>query len=140
MANEADPPWDKNWNRSDEGAPDSGSGPGAKRSTEETKQLRLEHPSGWLHLTRHESVPILIDALLDWPTTREFTVQEFADHAGVVRQTVSKYLGLLIEVGLVEELDDTRPQRYQIRESPTTKELFAFNSALNAVGGEQSAD
>ena len=140
MANEGDPPWQKDRARSGDSAPETGSEPVAERSSEETKQSRLEHPSGWLYLTRHESVPILIDALLDWPPTREFTVQQFANHAGVVRQTVSKYIGLLIEVGLVEELDDTRPQRYRIRESPATKELFAFNSALNAVGAEQAAE
>lgn len=98
----------------------------------ETKQARLNNPSGWLYLTQHESVPILVDALLDWPTDREFTVQEFADHAGVVRQTVSKHLDVLLEVGLLEEISETYPQRYRINDSQVTKELFGFNSAINA--------
>jgi DNA-binding transcriptional ArsR family regulator len=95
------------------------------------KQARLSNPSGWLYLIQHDSVPVLVDALLDWPTDREFTVQEFADHAGVVRQTVSKHCEVLLDVGLIEEVPDTYPQRYRISESPVTKELFAFNSAIN---------
>jgi DNA-binding transcriptional ArsR family regulator len=105
--------------------------PRPQRRTE-TKQARLNNPSGWLYLTQHESVPILVDALLDWPTDREFTVQEFADHAGVVRQTVSKHLDVLLEVRLIEEVPETYPQRYRISNSPVTEELFTFNSAINA--------
>lgn len=98
----------------------------------ETKQARLNNPSGWLYLTQHESVPILVDALLDWPTDREFTVQELADHSGVVRQTVSKHLDVLLDVRLIEEVPETYPQRYRINNSPVTEELFGFNSAINA--------
>lgn len=29
-----------------------------------TKQARLNNPSGWLYLTQHESIPLLVDALL----------------------------------------------------------------------------
>lgn len=105
----------------------------------ETKQARLSNPSGWLYLTQHDSVPLLVDALLDWPPEREFTVQEFATHAGVVRQTVSKHLGVLIGVGLVEEIPETHPQRYRLRESAVTKELFAFNSAINATDGDHES-
>lgn len=102
----------------------------------ETKQARLSNPSGWLYLTQHDSIPVLIDALLDWPTDREFTVQEFADHAGVVRQTVSKHRKVLLNVGLIEEVPDTYPQRYRINDSSVTKELFAFNSAINMEPGQ----
>jgi DNA-binding transcriptional ArsR family regulator len=98
----------------------------------ETKEARLNNPSGWLYLTQHESVPVLVDALLDWPTDREFTVQEFADHTGVVRQTVSKHLDVLLDVRLIEEVPETYPQRYRISNSPVTEELFGFNSAINA--------
>lgn len=101
---------------------------------EETKQARHNNPSGWLYLTKHDSVPLLVDALLDWPPEREFTVQEFATHAGLVRQTVSKHLGVLIDVGLIEAIPETHPQRYRLRENEVTTELFAFNSAINAHG------
>lgn len=104
----------------------------------ETKEARLKNPSGWLYLTRHESVPILVDAVLDWPTNREFTVQEFSDHSGLVRQTVSKHLDVLVEVGILEDISETYPQRYRITDSEVTRELFELNSALNASGTEFS--
>lgn len=97
-----------------------------------TKEARLNNPSGWLYLTQHESVPLLVDAVLDWPTNREFTTQEFADHSGLVRQTVSKHLDVLVEVGILEEIPETYPQRYRITDSEVTRELFELNSALNA--------
>ena len=64
----------------------------------DTKEARLQHPSGFLYLTQHESVPILIDALLDLPPGREFNKTELADHAGVTRQTVGAYIDVLIEM------------------------------------------
>lgn len=100
----------------------------------DTKELRLEHPSGILHLFQPASVPILIDALLDLPPDREFTKTEFADHAGVTRQTVSNYIGLLLEVDVVEEVPNTSPRRYRVAESDVVQELFELNSALNTAG------
>lgn len=99
----------------------------------DTKKARLEHPSGFLHLTRHESVPILVDALLDLPPGREFNKTELADHAGVTRQTVGTYIDLLVELDVVEAVPNTSPQRYQVAESDVVQELFQFNSALNAT-------
>ena len=99
----------------------------------DTKTARLEHPSGFLYLMRHEGVPILIDAMLDLPPGREFNKTEFADHAGVTRQTVSTYIDLLLEVEIVEEVPNTSPRRYQIAQSDVVEELFELNSALNAV-------
>jgi hypothetical protein len=100
----------------------------------DTKEARLEHPSGFLYLTRHESVPILIDALLDLPPGREFNKTEFAEHAGVTRQTVSTYTDLLLELDIIEEVPNTTPRRYQVAESTVVRELFELNSALNATG------
>jgi DNA-binding transcriptional ArsR family regulator len=99
----------------------------------QTKQARFDNPSGWLALTRHEAVPLLVDALLDWPPDREFTVTEFARHTGVVRQTVSAHVDTLIDVGLVERLPDTTPQRYRIAEGEVTRLLFELNGAINAA-------
>lgn len=105
----------------------------ASQQQNKTKEARLNNPSGLLYLTQHESVPILIDAILDWPTTREFTTQEFADHSGLVRQTVSKHLDLLVELEIIEEVPETYPQRYRIADSEVTRELFELNSAINAL-------
>lgn len=100
----------------------------------DTKEARLEHPSGFLYLTQHESVPIIIDALLSLPPGREFNKTELAEHAGVTRQTVSTYTDLLLEVELIEEVPNTSPRRYRVAESDVVEQLFAFNSALNAAG------
>jgi hypothetical protein len=102
-------------------------------SREEKKELRKEHPSGWLYLTQHDAIPILVDALLDLPPNREFNKSELADHAGVTRQTVGNYTELMLEVELIEEVPDTTPQRYRVADSDVVRELFELNSALNNV-------
>lgn len=101
---------------------------------EKKKSLRKEHPSGWLHLTQHDAIPILVDALLDLPPGREFNKTEFAEHAGVTRQTVGNYADLLVEVEVIEEVPNTSPQRYRVADSDVVRELFELNSALNSVG------
>jgi len=102
----------------------------------EKKELRKEHPSGWFYLTQHDAIPILVDALIDLPPTREFNKTELAEHAGVTRQTVGNYTDLLLEVELIEEVTDTSPRRYRVADSSTVRELFELNSALNSVSGE----
>ena len=101
---------------------------------EQKKELRTDHPSGWLHLTQHEAIPVLVDALLDLPPNREFNKTEFAAHAGVTRQTVGNYTDLLLEVELIEEVENTTPRRYRLADSEVVRELFELNSALNNVG------
>jgi Fic family protein len=100
----------------------------------DTKEARLENPTGVLHLFQHESVPILLDAVLTLPPGREFNKTEFADHAGVTRQTVSNYIDLLLETDVVEEVPSTSPRRYRVAKSPVVEELFELNSALNTAG------
>lgn len=104
----------------------------------DTKAARLEHPSGFLYLTRHESVPILVDALLDLPPGREFNKTELADHAGVARQTVGTHVDLLLELDVLEEVPRTSPQRYRLAESDVVQRLFELNSALNAAGPDST--
>ena len=102
----------------------------------EKKKLRREYPSGWLYLTQHDAIPILVDALLDLPSNREFNKTELAEHAGVTRQTVGNYTDLLLEVELVEEVPNTSPRRYRVADSDVVRELFELNGALNNVGDE----
>lgn len=99
----------------------------------DTKAVRLEHPSGFLYLTRRESVPIIVDALLDLPPGREFNKTELAAHAGVTRQTVSTYTDLLLELDVIEAIPNTSPRRYQLAESDVVHELVELNGALNAA-------
>lgn len=97
----------------------------------DVKEARLDHPSGFLYLTHHESVPIIIDALLDLPPGREFNKTELATHAGLTRQTVGSHTDLLLELKIIEEVPKTSPQRYQLAESDIVQQLLEFNSALN---------
>jgi len=100
----------------------------------DTKEARLENPTGVLHLFHHESVSLLIDALLTLPPGREFNKTELADHAGVTRQTVSNYIDLLLETDVVEEVPNTSPRRYRVARSDVVQGLFELNSALNTAG------
>lgn len=70
---------------------------------------------------------------MDLPPGREFTQTELAEHAGVTRQTVSTYADLLLETDVIEPVESTSPQRYQLAESEVVEELFELNSALNAA-------
>ena len=111
----------------------SNSSPVGASGRTDVKEQRLEHPSGLLYLFQHEGVPILLGAVLDLPPGREFNKTEFADHAGVTRQTVGNYIDLLLETRIVEEVPETTPQRYRVTESEVVRELYELNSALNAV-------
>ena len=97
----------------------------------DTKEARLENPSGVLYLFQHESVPILVDAVLTLPPSRELTKTELADRAGVTRQTVSKYADLLLETDILEQVPNSSPRRYRVARSDVVRELFELNSALN---------
>jgi hypothetical protein len=112
----------------------SESSQGHPAAEKDTKEARLENPSGVLHLFQHESVPILLDAILTLPPGREFNKTEFADHAGVTRQTVGTYIDLLLETDIVEEVPNTSPRRYRVAKSDVVQELFELNSALNVAG------
>lgn len=103
---------------------------------QDTKEARLENPSGVLYLFQHESIPIIIDAILTLPPRREFTKTELADHAGVTRQTVSKYIDRLVDLTIIEPVPTTSPRRYRVADSDVVAELFALNSALNATADD----
>lgn len=101
------------------------------------KTLRREHPSGWMLLTRYQSVPYIIDALLEAPPNREFNKSELARKAGVSTKSVRERIDTLADLGIVRELteDDNRGRtRYSLnRRSPITQELVELNSAVSRV-------
>lgn len=107
------------------------------RSTMSEKQLRKEYPSGWIALSKNESVVYLVDALLDLPPHREFNKSELAEKAEVSRQSVHRHLDLLAHAGIVEGVDGTSPQRYRFNaDSPVSEALIQLDGALNEVGPE----
>jgi Fic family protein len=99
------------------------------------KQSRADHPSGWLALTRNDSVPYIVDGLLDLPPHREFNQTELAEIAGVSRQSVARHLQLLLSAGIVEPVENTSPQRYRFDEdSAVSRALVELDGAMNAAG------
>lgn len=98
------------------------------------KELRYDHPSGWLYLMKDssEGLHLIIDALLT-ADDREFTKGELAEAAGVSRHTVRAHLGKLLELGVVTTVAGGKRYRFNLN-SPVTQEICELNSAVNAVG------
>lgn len=100
----------------------------------DVKQHRLENPSGWMTLVRYETTRFLIDALLESPPGREFNKSELSRRTGLSRNSVKNHIKLLVELGVVDELDDSGWEEYKLNDDGrVTTELFELNSALNAV-------
>lgn len=101
----------------------------------ETRKLRETHPSGLMVVMKNESIAYILDALLDAPPHREFNQSELAREAGVSRQTVNRHLSLLVGLGIIEEVVETRPTRYRFDpESEVSTALIKLERAINAAG------
>jgi len=100
----------------------------------DVKQSRLDDPSGWMKLTRYETVRLLIDALLEAPPEYKFNKSELARRTGLSKESVRQHLPLLVEMGIVEEIEGSEWAEYQLNDDgKVTKELFQLNSAANSV-------
>lgn len=105
------------------------------------KRLRDEYPTGWLVLTKNESVPYIIDALLDASSHREFNQSELARAAGVSRQSVARHIDLLAGVDIVDRVEGTKPTRYRFNpESAVSEALIRLDGAMNAAGPQSSEE
>lgn len=92
-------------------------------------------PTGWLVLARNESVATIVDVLLDRPPHSQFTQTELAEAAGVSRQSVHRHLDLLLDLGVLEPVDDTSPQRYRfVPDSEVGEAIVRLDGAVNAAG------
>ncbi|AGB16761.1 hypothetical protein Halru_2174 [Halovivax ruber XH-70] len=103
------------------------------------RKQRLEYPSGWLYLCRHESVHFIIDALLQVDPKKEFNQTELAEFAGISRQSVRRHIDRLVELGVVAETAGGKRYHYNI-ESPVGQLIAELNGELAAIGIEQAAD
>lgn len=105
------------------------------------KQHRLEHPSGWMALVRYETVRLLIDALLESPPGTKFNKSELSRRTGSSRNSIQDHIGLLVELGVVDEIKDSGWAEYRLNDKGrVTTELFELNNAVNAVLSGQSKD
>lgn len=92
-------------------------------------------PTGWTLLARNRSVVEIVDALLNLPPHREFNKSELAEFADVSRKSVHTHLPLLLDLGVVEEVPESSPQRYTLdAESAVTEQLIVLDGAVNAAG------
>lgn len=104
------------------------------------KEMRREHPSGWLELAKDPALALLIDAILDSPDGYEFSPPEIAPRAGITAQSVRNHISILVERGVLEQVSESR---YKIREDGrVTTQLNELNSAVTAVrsGGSEGLD
>lgn len=98
------------------------------------KEFRKTFPSGWMEVSRCETLVLLIDALLESNPTREFTAGELADKAGTTRKSVNNHIDSLVRLGVVKRLSDRSTDRYTLNEkSPITQKLFELNLTVEQV-------
>lgn len=103
-------------------------------STQSGDEASVPPATGWLTLTRHESVQQMIDTLLDLPPYREFNQSELAEMANVSRASVNRHFGLLQTAGVIEMVEETTPPRYRFNEeSPVSKAIIQVDGQMNRV-------
>lgn len=101
------------------------------------KTFRKKAPSGWMEVSRYETLALVLDALLGAPPTREFTVGELADHSGASERGIRNRINSLVHLGVITELEDREPVRYSINSrSPITQKLYELNSTVERVKEE----
>lgn len=100
-----------------------------------TKEYRKKLPSGWMEVSRYESLALMIDALLSTPTNREFTGTELQEAAGISDRTFDNRIGSLVRLGIVNELEEGREEpRYTLNEkNPITQKIIELNRTVENV-------
>jgi len=86
---------------------------GSRTQTSEVADLRDEYPSGLRVLLQNESVGYMLDALLDMPGT-QFNKSLLAEKAGVSRQSVHTHIALLVNLGIVTEIETSGTVQYTL--------------------------
>ena len=117
--------------RDESESPNSQTEVGGRPGLDEIKQMRKDRPSGWLELSMTPARALLIDAILDSPPSHEFTTGTISERAGITPQAVRDHLDVLLEHGVVEEVDGSAYR--VVDESVVLQELQALNSAVGAV-------
>jgi len=101
------------------------------------KEFRKNFPSGWMEVSRYETLVLVIDALLESPSAREFTPEELGEEAGSTDKSVEKHLDKLVNLGVINKLENRDPVRYSLNEySPITQKLYELNTTVQRVKEE----
>lgn len=107
----------------------------------DVKQNRLDRPTGWMKIARYETVRFIIDALIESPPDHKFNKSELSRRTGMSREAIREHLPLLIELGIVNEIDESGWAEYELNDNGrVTKELLQLNNAVNAVEAGQSRE
>lgn len=108
------------------------------------KQTREEFPSGWMEVTRDETQILVIDALLEAPAVREFTLEELADQAGTTPERLNSRIDPLVELSVVESVERDGEVQYTLNaDSPIVDQLYELNVAVQRArdgDGETTSD
>lgn len=107
-----------------------------KPSEMSMKEQRLAYPTGWLYLCQHESVHLIIDALLQVDPKKEFNQTELAEFAGISRQSVRRHIDRLVELGVVARTAGGRRYHYDL-DSSVGKLIAELNAEINAIPAQQ---
>lgn len=100
----------------------------------EMSEVRHTSPSVWMALTGNETIPLVVDALLDAPPGKEFNKTELAEYAGTTHQSIQNHIDNLVGFQIIEAVPDTQPTRYRLdTDSPVVKQLFKLTTNLDEV-------
>ena len=95
----------------------------------------MDSPTGWQLLAGKQSRTDIINSLLNMPPHREFNKSELAEVADVSRKSVHTHLPMLKELGVVEAVPTSSPQRYRLNtDSEVTQLLIKLDGAANNAG------
>jgi hypothetical protein len=99
------------------------------------KEVRKEFPSGWMEISRYETLVLAIDALLESPAAREFTIDDLADLSGATSKSLQKHIDVLVNLDIVEETDGNNNEPlYSLNgDSPIVQDLYELNSTVERV-------
>jgi DNA-binding transcriptional ArsR family regulator len=99
----------------------------------EIAKLRDEYPSGLHILIQKESVGYMIDALMDMPGT-QFNKSMLAEKAGVSRQSVHTHITLLVDLGIVREIETADTVEYTLNdEDEIVRLLYRLEGVVNRL-------
>lgn len=98
------------------------------------KQLRKEFPSGWMELARYETLVLAIDALLESPATRKYTVEALADRSGAHPRSLQNHIDSLVDLDIIKEIHEGNEIKYTLNsDSPIVDRLYELNATVQRV-------
>lgn len=106
------------------------------------KEIRKQFPSGWMELARYETLVLALDALLEAPAVREFTLEELAEQAGTTPKSLGNRIDSLVDLSVIEPVEHDDEVRYTLNgDSSIVDQLYELNVSVQRVrdGDEEPA-